>query len=314
MTPAKKGWQANARPLSSATRAKGGKDVTKKKGRPSKPPHASSLRIDAPAADAATHSSPGPMITKPASAPGQDTSAQDASSGPFDTSTQAPNATLRERKPIDYMFAVQGFAVDDDNDEDYNPERDPADGRDDDLEDIPSTIRTVDQGRHADTSIDRLKDNTDNAKEVNDGEDFDDKRKCDGEQHVTGFEASILRFVQAAREEAEKAAREEAEKAAREEAEKAAREEAEKAAREEAEKEVASSHTAAEDDMKPVSGQGYIKAIDGATEITVENGTADANTAIRDARGTVLHKVNLNETNQELTLHRRARNEYRPDS
>ncbi|KAF4136303.1 hypothetical protein GN958_ATG14475 [Phytophthora infestans] len=298
MTPAKKGWQANARPLSSATRAKGGKDVTKKKGRPSKPPHASSLRIDAPAADAATHSSPGPMITKPASAPGQDTSAQDASSGPFDTSTQAPNATLRERKPIDYVFAVQGFAVDDDNDEDYNPERDPADGRDDDLEDIPSTIRTVDQGRHADTSIDRLKDNTDNAKEVNDGEDFDDKRKCDGEQHVTGFEASILRFVQAAREEAEKAAREEAEKAAREEAE----------------KEVASSHTAAEDDMKPVSGQGHIKAIDGATEITVENGTADANTAIRDAGGTVLHKVNLNETNQELTLHRRARNEYRPDS
>ncbi|KAF4132072.1 hypothetical protein GN958_ATG18742 [Phytophthora infestans] len=258
------------------------------------------------AADAATYSSPGPMVTKPASAPGQNTSAQDASSGPFDTSTQAPNATLRERKPIDYVFAVQGFAVDDDNDEDYDPERDPADGRDDALEDIPSTIRTVDQGRHAETSIDRLKDNTDNAKEANDGEDFDDKRKCDGEQHVTGFEASILRFVQAAREEAEKAAREEAEKAAREEAE--------KAAREEAEKEVASSHTAAEDDMKPVSGQGHIKAIDGATEITVENGTADANTAIRDAGGTVLHKVNLNETNQELTLHRRARNEYRPDS
>ncbi|KAF4142328.1 hypothetical protein GN958_ATG08504, partial [Phytophthora infestans] len=270
----KKGWQANARPLSSATRAKGGKDVTKKKGRPSKPPRASSLRIDAPA----TYSSPGPMVTKPASAPGQNTSAQDASSGPFDTSTQAPNATLRERKPIDYVFAVQGFAVDDDNDKDYDPERDPADGRDDALEDILSTIRTVDQGRHAETSIDRLKDNTDNAKEANDGEDFDDKRKCDGEQHVTGCEASILRFVQAAREEAEKAAREEAEKAAREEAE--------KAAREEAEKEVASCHTAAEDDMKPVSGQGHIKAIDGATEITVENGTADANTAIRDAGGT----------------------------
>ncbi|KAF4149443.1 hypothetical protein GN958_ATG01415 [Phytophthora infestans] len=159
MTTAKKGWQANARPLSSATSAKGGKDVTKKKGRPSKSPRASSLRIDA----SATYSSPGPMVTKPASAPRQNTSDQDASSGPFDTSAQAPNATLRERKPIDYVFAVQGFAVDDDNDEDYDPERDPADGRDDDLEDIPSTIRTVDQGRHADTSIDRHKDNTDNA-------------------------------------------------------------------------------------------------------------------------------------------------------
>ncbi|KAF4136442.1 hypothetical protein GN958_ATG08076 [Phytophthora infestans] len=175
MTAAKKGRQANARPLRSATSAKGGKDVTKKKGRPSKPSRASSLRIDAPA----TYSSPGPMVTKRASAPGQNTS--DASSGPFDTSTQAPNATLRERKPIDYVFAVQGFAVDDDNDEDYDPERDPADGRNDDLEAIPSTIRTVDQGRHADTSIDRLKDNTDNAKKANDGEDFEDKRKCDGE-------------------------------------------------------------------------------------------------------------------------------------
>ncbi|KAF4142772.1 hypothetical protein GN958_ATG08084 [Phytophthora infestans] len=81
------------------------------------------------------------------------------------------------------------------------------------------------------------------------------------------FEASILRFVQAAREEPEK--------------------------------EVASGHTAAEDDMKPVSGQGHVKATDGATEITVENGTTNANNAIRDA---VLHKGNLNETNQELSL------------
>ncbi|KAF4127936.1 hypothetical protein GN958_ATG22764 [Phytophthora infestans] len=111
MTAAKKGSQANSRPLSSATSAKGGKDVTKKKGRPSKPPRASWLRTDAPAADAATYSSPGPMVTKPASAPGQNTSAQDASSGPFDTNAQAPNTTLRERKPFDYLFAVQGFAV-----------------------------------------------------------------------------------------------------------------------------------------------------------------------------------------------------------
>ncbi|KAF4136424.1 hypothetical protein GN958_ATG14404, partial [Phytophthora infestans] len=157
------------------------------------------------------------------------------------------NATLRERKPIDCVFVVQGYAVDDDNDDDdYDPERDPDDGLDDDLEEIPSTIRTADQGRHADvgakTNTNRLKDNTDNAKVANEGEDVDVKRKCDGEQHVTGFEASTLCFVQAARDEVEKAARDEAEKAARVDAE----------------KEAASSHTASEDDIEPVSGSRYL--------------------------------------------------------
>ncbi|EEY58811.1 uncharacterized protein PITG_21153 [Phytophthora infestans T30-4] len=149
---------------------------------------------------------------------------------PIYARTETP--TGRSGKPIDYVFAAQGFAVDDDNDEDYDPERDPDDGRNDNLKAIPSTIWIPDQGRHtvvsANTDTDRLKDNTDNAKEANEGEIADVKSKCDGEQQET---TSILRFVPTAQDEAEKAARDEAEKLSE-----------------------TSSHTAVEDDMKPARG------------------------------------------------------------
>ncbi|KAF4134220.1 hypothetical protein GN958_ATG16601 [Phytophthora infestans] len=94
----------------------------------------------------------------------------------------------------------------------------------------------------------------------------------------------------------------------------AAQDEAEKASCVDAEKEAAKRHTAAQGDLEPVSGQVHVEAIDDATETTVESGIADVSTASRDAGGTVQQNGNLNETNQEISLHRQTRNDYRPDS
>ncbi|KAG3146260.1 hypothetical protein PC128_g8875 [Phytophthora cactorum] len=125
----------------------------------------------------------------------------------------ACNARLRARKPIDYVFAAQGIAKDDGSDEDYDPKCDPDDGRVDDLEEIPRTVRTAVQretlglvvGSGPDTGG-SAKNNTDKPKEVEEEVDVDARSKRDGKQHVTGFEASIRRFVQAARVEAEEEA------------------------------------------------------------------------------------------------------------
>ncbi|KAG3075223.1 hypothetical protein PC121_g8094 [Phytophthora cactorum] len=196
-------------------------------------------------ADAATRSSPRPTANQPASAPVEIASAGGAncaltiSSSPASaakeeapgsrSSTGLPkmkqtasthaekapacNARLRARKPIDYVFAAQGIAKDDGSDEDYDPKCDPDDGRVDDLEEIPRTVRTAVQretlglvvGSGPDTDG-SAKNNTDKPKEVEEEVDVDARSKRDGKQHVTGFEASIRRFVQAARVEAEEEA------------------------------------------------------------------------------------------------------------
>ncbi|KAG2778113.1 hypothetical protein Pcac1_g11534 [Phytophthora cactorum] len=240
----KKGARTS-KPSSSATKAKGVKGMTKKKERLSKTkPRASSPRDDAPDKPP-TRSSPRPTANQPASAPVEIASAGGAncaltiSSSPASaakeeapgsrSSTGLPkmkqtasthaekapacNARLRARKPIDYVFAAQGIAKDDGSDEDYDPKCDPDDGRVDDLEEIPRTVRTAVQretlglvvGSGPDTGG-SAKNNTDKPKEVEEEVDVDARSKRDGKQHVTGFEASIRRFVQAARVEAEEEA------------------------------------------------------------------------------------------------------------
>ncbi|ETM97496.1 hypothetical protein PPTG_20251 [Phytophthora nicotianae INRA-310] len=94
------------------------------------------------------------------------------------TNAPTPNATLRARKPIAYVFFTQGFTMRVDyNDEDYDPERDPDNGLDDDVEEIPRTIRTAEQrgsGRHTGVIA---KDKNDNAKEADKEVDVNARRK-----------------------------------------------------------------------------------------------------------------------------------------
>ncbi|KAG6953187.1 hypothetical protein JG687_00012529 [Phytophthora cactorum] len=218
----KKGARTS-KPSSSATKAKGVKGMTKKKERLSKTkPRASSPRDDAPdkppgGANCALTISSSPASAAKEEAPGSRSSTglpkmkQTAST--HAEKAPACNARLRARKPIDYVFAAQGIAKDDGSDEDYDPKCDPDDGRVDDLEEIPRTVRTAVQretlglvvGSGPDTDG-SAKNNTDKPKEVEEEVDVDARSKRDGKQHVTGFEASIRRFVQAARVEAEEEA------------------------------------------------------------------------------------------------------------
>ncbi|KAG2962266.1 hypothetical protein PC119_g25868 [Phytophthora cactorum] len=177
-------------------------------------------------------------------------------------------SSLRARKPIDYIFAAQGIAKDDASDEDYDPECDP----DDDLEEIPRTVRTAVQretlgpvvGSGPDTGG-SAKNNTNKPKEV----DVDARSKRDGKQHVTGFEASMRRFVQAARVEAEEAA---------------------------------SSHKAAQDDTETVSGQVNVEIIDDDAEPIVESNAVEGNTSSLDADSHTQHNDAVNdENNNEIT-------------
>ncbi|KAG6947021.1 hypothetical protein JG687_00016372, partial [Phytophthora cactorum] len=276
----KKGARSS-KPSTSATKGNVVKGMTKKKERPSKTkPRANSPRDDAPAADAATRSSPGPTANQPASAPGEIASAQDASSGPLGKSTRAsatdketpaggancasPGPTLsssparaaKEKAPASrsstglpktkqhasthaekaLVFTAQGIAKDDASDEDYDLEWDPDDGLGGDLEEIPRTVRTAVQ------------------------------------RETLGFEASIRRFVQAARVEAEK--------------------------------EAASSHTAAQDDTETVSGQVNVEAIDGDAEPIVETNAMEGKTSSLDADSNTQHNDAVNnENNNEITSH-----------
>ncbi|KAG3135018.1 hypothetical protein PC128_g26119 [Phytophthora cactorum] len=229
-------------------------------------------------AGGANCASPGPTTSSsPASAAKEKAPASRSSTGQpktkQPTSTHAEkapacNASLRARKPIDYIFAAQGIAKDDASDEDYDPECDP----DDDLEEIPRTVRTAVQretlgpvvGSGPDTGG-SAKNNTDKPKEV----DVDARSKRDGKQHVTGFEASMRRFVQAARVEAEEAA---------------------------------SSHKAAQDDTETVSGQVNVEIIDDDAEPIVESNAVEGNTSSLDADSHTQHNDAVNdENNNEIT-------------
>ncbi|KAG2936061.1 hypothetical protein PC117_g12232 [Phytophthora cactorum] len=229
-------------------------------------------------AGGANCASPGPTTSSsPASAAKEKAPASRSSTGQpktkQPTSTHAEkapacNASLRARKPIDYIFAAQGIAKDDASDEDYDPECDP----DDDLEEIPRTVRTAVQretlgpvvGSGPDTGG-SAKNNTNKPKEV----DVDARSKRDGKQHVTGFEASMRRFVQAARVEAEEAA---------------------------------SSHKAAQDDTETVSGQVNVEIIDDDAEPIVESNAVEGNTSSLDADSHTQHNDAVNdENNNEIT-------------
>ncbi|KAG6943509.1 hypothetical protein JG687_00018407, partial [Phytophthora cactorum] len=242
----KKGARAS-KPSSSATKAKVVKGMTKKKERSSKrKPRARSPRDDAPGYPRfrwgkLRFSWPDDieLTCKCGKGEGSSESFFDWTAEDEATYKHAcrEGSSLRARKPIDYIFAAQGIAKDDASDEDYDPECDP----DDDLEEIPRTVRTAVQretlgpvvGSGPDTGG-SAKNNTDKPKEV----DVDARSKRDGKQHVTGFEASMRRFVQAARVEAEEAA---------------------------------SSHKAAQDDTETVSGQVNVEIIDDDAEPIVES-------------------------------------------
>ncbi|KAG2777974.1 hypothetical protein Pcac1_g11464 [Phytophthora cactorum] len=91
-------------------------------------------------------------------------------------------------------------------------------------------------------------------------------------EKALGFEASIRRFVQAARVEAEK--------------------------------EAASSHTAAQDDTETVSGQVNVEAIDGDAEPIVETNAMEGKTSSLDADSNTQHNDAVNnENNNEITSH-----------
>ncbi|KAG3166072.1 hypothetical protein PC128_g19795 [Phytophthora cactorum] len=141
--------------------------------------------------------------------------------------------------------------MDDASDEDYDPECDPDDVLDDDPEESPRTVRTAVQRETLGPVVGSgpdiggsAKNNTDKPKEVEEEVDVDARSKRGG------FEASIRRFVRAARVEA---------------------------------KEAASSHTADQDDTETVSGQVNVEAIDDDAELIVERNSTEGKTSSLDA-------------------------------
>ncbi|KAG3049789.1 hypothetical protein PC121_g18735 [Phytophthora cactorum] len=141
--------------------------------------------------------------------------------------------------------------MDDASDEDYDPECDPDDVLDDDPEESPRTVRTAVQRETLGPVVGSgpdiggsAKNNTDKPKEVEEEVDVDARSKRGG------FEASIRRFVRAARVEA---------------------------------KEAASSHTADQDDTETVSGQVNVEAIDDDAEPIVERNSTEGKTSSLDA-------------------------------